>query len=132
MGPIFLAHLTVRCWGDTLCLETRGGAKESQQLSCSVWSRERHGCSLCLLDRHTCVHVCSAVSDSLQCYGLQPTRLLCPCGFSRQECWSELPCPPPGDLPNPGIEPVSPVSPALAGRFFTIALPGKPQKIGKC
>ena len=32
--------------------------------------------------------------------------------FSRQEYWSELPCPPPGDLPDPGIEPTSPVSPA--------------------
>ena len=35
--------------------------------------------------------------------------------FSRQEYWSGLPCPPPGDLPNPGIEPSS-----IAGRFFTI------------
>ena len=34
-------------------------------------------------------------------------------GFSRQEYWSGLPCPPPGDPPNPGIEPVSPVSSAL-------------------
>ena len=34
-------------------------------------------------------------------------------GFSRQEYWSGLPCLPPGDLPNPEIEPVSPVSPAL-------------------
>ena len=34
-------------------------------------------------------------------------------GFSRQEYWSGLPCPPPGHLPDPGIEPVSPVSPAL-------------------
>ena len=34
-------------------------------------------------------------------------------GFSRQEHWSGLPCPPPGDLPNPGIEPTSPVAPAL-------------------
>ena len=33
--------------------------------------------------------------------------------FSRQEYWSGLPFPPPGDLPNPGIEPESPVSPAL-------------------
>ena len=40
-------------------------------------------------------------------------------GFSRQEYWSGFPCPPPGDLPDPGIELVSPVSPALAGRFFT-------------
>ena len=40
-------------------------------------------------------------------------------GLSRQEHWSGLPCPPPGDLPNPGIERVSFASPALAGRFFT-------------
>ena len=38
-------------------------------------------------------------------------------GFSRQEYWSGLPFPPPEDLPDPGIEPVSPVSPALAGGF---------------
>ena len=42
--------------------------------------------------------------------------------FSRQEYWSGLPCPPPGDLPDPGIEPVFP---ALAGRFFTTDSPGK-------
>ena len=81
-------------------------------------------------------------------------------GFSGQECWSGLPFPspgdvpdpgiepsflhcrqmlyhlshqgngllfpPPGDLPNPGIEPTSPVSPALAGGFFTTMSPGKP------
>ena len=41
-------------------------------------------------------------------HGLQPTRLLCPWGFSRQEYWSGLPCLPPGDLPNPEIEPRSP------------------------
>ena len=35
--------------------------------------------------------------------------------FSRQEYWNGLPCPPPGDLPNPGIEPMSRMSPALAG-----------------
>ena len=40
-------------------------------------------------------------------------------GFSRQEYWSGLPCSPLGDLPNPGIEPASPMSPALAGGFFT-------------
>ena len=36
-------------------------------------------------------------------------------GFSRQEYWSGLPCSPPGDLPDPGIEPASLMSPALAG-----------------
>ena len=40
-------------------------------------------------------------------------------GFSRQEYWSGLPVPPPGDLPNPGIEPTSLRSPASAGGFFT-------------
>ena len=43
--------------------------------------------------------------------------------FSRQEYWSRLPFPPPGDLPNSGIKPVSP---ALAGGFFTTEPPGKP------
>ena len=40
-------------------------------------------------------------------------------GFSRQESWSVVPFPPAGDLPNPGIEPASLPSPALAGGFFT-------------
>ena len=39
-------------------------------------------------------------------------------GFPRQEFWSGMPFPHPGDLPNPGIKPVSPMSPALAGGFF--------------
>ena len=40
-------------------------------------------------------------------------------GFSKQEYWSGLPRPPPGDLPDSRIEPASLMSPALAGRFFT-------------
>ena len=40
-------------------------------------------------------------------------------GFSRQEYWSGLPFPHPGELPDPGIEPAVPVSPALTGGFFT-------------
>ena len=40
-------------------------------------------------------------------------------GFSHQEYWSGLPFPPPRDLPNPGIELTSLMSPALAGRLFT-------------
>ena len=47
-------------------------------------------------------------------------------GFSRQEDWSGLLFPLPEDLPNPDIEPVSPGSPTLAGRFFTTEPPGKP------
>ena len=40
-------------------------------------------------------------------------------GFFGQEYWSGLPCLPPGDLPDTGIKPKSPTSPALAGGFFT-------------
>ena len=40
-------------------------------------------------------------------------------GFSKQEYWSRLACPPPGDLPYPGIKPSSLMSPALAGGCFT-------------
>ena len=43
-------------------------------------------------------------------------------GFSRQEYWSGLPFPPPGDLPDPGLQTASP---ALAGEFFTTEPPGK-------
>ena len=47
--------------------------------------------------------------------------------FSRQESWSGLPCAPPGDLPDPGTKPESPISPALAGRFFTMSVTGEAQ-----
>ena len=47
-------------------------------------------------------------------------------GFSRQEYWRGLPCPPPGDLPNPGTEPTSPVSPALQVDSLATEPPGKP------
>ena len=46
-------------------------------------------------------------------------------GFPKQEYWSGLPFLPPGDLPDPGIEPASPAAPALSGRFFTTEPPGK-------
>ena len=63
-----------------------------------------------------CCAVHSVVSNSLRPHGLQPARLLCPWGFSRPEQWSGLPCLPPGDLPNPGIEPGL----HIAGGFFTV------------
>ena len=58
----------------------------------------------------------------LQLYGLAHQALL---GFPRQEYWSGLPFPSPGDLPDPGIKPTSP---ALAGGFFITESPGKPHK----
>ena len=52
-----------------------------------------------------CVLSCSVMSDPRQPHRLQPTRFLCPWGFSRQEYWSGLPILSPGKLPDPGIEP---------------------------
>ena len=50
----------------------------------------------------------SVMSDSLWPHGLSPYRFLCPGGLSRQEYWSVLTCPPPGDLLHPGIQLGSP------------------------
>ena len=52
-------------------------------------------------------------------------------GFLRQEYWSGLPCPHPGDLPDPGIQPASPASPALQMDSFTAETPGKPLNLYK-
>ena len=69
----------------------------------------------------------SVRSDSLRPHGLLPTRLLCPWGFSWQEYWSGLPCPLPGDLPNPGIKSRSP---ALQVDSLPSETPGKPKNTG--
>ena len=64
----------------------------------------------CVLSRFSPVQLCAHWTVAHQA----PVSM----GLSRQEYWSGLLCPPPGDLPNSGIEPVSLTSPALAGGFF--------------
>ena len=73
-------------------------------------------------DIHVCMHVCCHFSCAQLFAAPWTVALQAPLsmGFSRQEYWSGLPGPPPGDLPHPGIEPSSLESPALADRFFTI------------
>ena len=63
---------------------------------------------------------CPAFCDSMDC----TASPLCTWGFSRQEYWSGLPCLPPGDLPNPGIEPRSP---SLQAGSLPSEPPGKPK-----
>ena len=53
-------------------------------------------------------------------------------GFSRQESWSELPCPPSGDIPDPGIQPESLMSLALTGRFFTTSAAWEAHSVYEC
>ena len=69
----------------------------------------------------------SVMSNCLQPHGLSPVRLLCPWGFSRQEYWHGLPCPPAGDLSNPEIEPRSH---ALQADSLPSEPPGRPKNIG--
>ena len=80
---------------------------------------------------------CEVVSNSFATPLNVARQTLLSMGFPRQEYWSGLPFPSPGDLPDPGIEPMSLVSPALAGGFFTPEPPNtfqdkpknKPQQI---
>ena len=58
---------------------------------------------------------------------LDSSETLWTVGFFQQEYWSELPFPPPGNLPDPGIKPMFPVVPVLAGSFFNTKSPGKPE-----
>ena len=71
---------------------------------------------VCVLVIQSCPTLCDPM-DWIACQA--PLSM----GFSRQEHWSGLPFPTPGDLPDPGIEPGSFVS---AGGFFTTEPPGKP------
>ena len=68
---------------------------------------------------------CSVVSDSVTPWTVARQAPLS-MGFSRQEYWSGLPFPSPGDLPDPGRDQICvSCSPALASRFFTTEPPGK-------
>ena len=78
---------------------------------------------------HACTLSCSVTSDSLQPHGTVGHQTLLTVEFSRLEYWSRLPFPTPEDLPNPGTEHKSLVSPALAGGLFTAAPPGKPMML---
>ena len=68
------------------------------------------------------LQLCPTFFDPVDCSLSAPLSM----GFSRQEYWSGLPFPPPGDLPDAGIEPMSPASPALQAGSLLIEPPGKP------
>ena len=71
-----------------------------------------------------CMLSCWVASHSLRPNGLVPRAPLS-MELSSQEYWSGLPFPTPGAVPDPGIEPLSPSSPVLAGEFFAMVPPGK-------
>ena len=100
--------------------------KQNSGKSCQRFiSRKHHSCAcafplcICVLSRFSCVQF--FVTPWTVAHQA-PFSM----GFSRQEYGSGLPCPPPGDLSDPGIEPESFMLPALPGGCFTPAPPGKP------
>ena len=83
---------------------------------------------------YTCTHTCSVapvLSNSMTPLTVAHQAPLS-MGFPRQEYWSGLLFPPTEDLPNPGIKPISPAPPTLAGRFFTTETPKKPIYVCCC
>ena len=70
-----------------------------------------------------CAQSCPTLCNPVTVAGQVPLSM----EFSRQEYWSGLPFPSPGNLPDPGIETKSLASPALAGGFFITVPPGKPE-----
>ena len=77
------------------------------------------------------VKVCAQLLSHVQLFEtpqITACQALLSMEFSRQEFWSELSFPPPGGLPDPGMEPTCPASPSLAGRFFTTEPHGQSRK----
>ena len=72
------------------------------------------------------MHACMVMSGSVTPQSVAHQAPLS-VGFPKQEHWSGLPFPSPGDLPDPGARTASPASPVLAGGFFTSTSPGEPK-----
>ena len=83
------------------------------RVSLLVFSKFTQSLECCLVLKSSSLFVCSVMSNSLLLHEIVACQGPLSMEFSRQECWSGLPFPPPGDLPDSGIEPSSPVSPAL-------------------
>ena len=76
----------------------------------------------CMPNHFSCVQLCVTLCTVAHQAPLST-------GFSRQEYWSGLPCPPPGDLPNPGIKPASLSLLHWQASSLPLLLPGKPRKL---
>ena len=97
----------------------------SQSLDCTGVCRTGGG----FFTNQHLVHACSAAAAVSESSRRRTPARQTPLsvGFSRQEYWAGLPCPPPGDLPHPGIERASLLSPVLAVLFLLILPPGNPR-----
>ena len=110
----------IKAWSNRLSAFELGEGWQNFEVSASVF----HSQHVCLLSRFSRVQL--FVTPWTVAHQA-PLSM----GFFRQEYCSGLPCTPPGDPPNPGMEPRSLMSPALAGGFFTTSAPGKPSSARK-
>ena len=109
MPLVFITHYVQYC-AQSFPVQTHGH-DEPHPLSGSVRGTVHPPCA-CMLSPFSCVWLCATLWTTA-CQALLSK------GFSRQDYWSGLPCPPPGNRSDPGIKPVSLMTPALAGGFFT-------------
>ena len=94
----------------------------------TVWACKLPHIQTVLMKILVCVCVCVKLFSRIRCFGTPWTvahQAPLSLEFPRQEYWSRLSFPSPGDVPDPGIEPISSLS---AGRFFTTEPPGKPNQ----
>ena len=77
---------------------------------------------VCIYMHAKLLQSCPTLCDPMDCSHQAPLSM----GFSSQEYWNRLPCPPSRDLPDPGIKPTSPVAPALQADSLPLSRPGKP------
>ena len=100
---------------------------DTKKQKTNLWSSKGEGEGhLGLTDTHCCSVLVSRLCPVLCDLMDQFARVPCSWGYFRQEYWSWLPCPPPGDLPYPGIKPRSP---ALQADSLPSKPPGKPKNI---
>ena len=103
-----------------------GGKRDGWQITEDYWENENtlHDVIMDICDyvkvKALVVQSCLSLCDPMDC---SPSGSI---GFPRQEYWSRLPFPPPGALPDPGTEPLSPASPALWEDSLQCKSPGKP------
>ena len=106
--------LDTRVWSALVALKSAASMKE--------WSPVREREKLFLIFKIVASNLCVCAQTLSRIQLCNPVTVAClvplSVGFSRQEHWSGLPCPPPGDHPNPVIELISLMSPALAGGLF--------------
>ena len=114
-----VAQQTVAEWREHRSQRGRGSNPGPAPSSCGTLRKPLKTSGLHLPNEGVCLPSCFSRVQLVVTLWTVACQTPLSMGFSRQEFWSGLPCPSPGDLPNAGIELASLTSPASAGRFFT-------------